>query len=52
MMRVTPAPRHPLARTAHHAVRHRRPRADGDGTTGTTGTTSTTARTENQEGLT
>lgn len=49
MTRVTPTPRHPLARTAHHAVRHRRPRPAGDGTTGTT---STTARTGNQEGLT
>jgi hypothetical protein len=46
MTRVTPGLRHPLARTAHHAVRHRRPRPAGDGTT------STIARTGNQEGLT
>jgi hypothetical protein len=52
MTRVAPGLRHPLARTAHHAVRHRRPRPAGDGTTGTIRTTSTTARTGNQEGLT
>lgn len=49
MTRPATALRHPLARTAHHAVRRRRPRPAGDGTTITT---STIARTGNQEGPT